>query len=270
MYKQAKILFSFLLVIAITLTGCKSNNSPTTPASGTASSSLLMKAHSFNPAKVDAVNRVSAGSKTFIQFPVSGGIIDVQMAMFSFKNLVIEENSGFDGEQQGDNNSGDQNEGGPEVETPDITAPGPFSVDLSNGTASIGNFDVYPGTFKKVNFKLEPNAADPYLGKTIVISGTYTAVGGTAVPFKLRSAVASQIQLPLANGGIVVAANSTVSINIVFDLPSLFSNIDLSTATVANGEILIDTQNNSTLLSAFENNLTKYVDAEDGGHKENG
>lgn len=267
---KIKYLAVFTVVIALTITGCKSNNSPVTPFGSTPSSNLLMKVHSYNPSYSgkDAVKFIKSGKATYVQFPTVGGTLDVSSALMNFQNLKIEENSGFDGQYQGNNNSGDQKEGGPEVESPDVTISGPFSVDMSSGTASIGSFNVYPGTFKKVDFQLVSNSADPYFGKTIVISGTYSANGGTAIPFALKSGVSSQLQLPLANGGISVTANSTVSINIIIDLPGLFNNLDFSSAKVANGEILIDAQNNSALLSAFENNLTKYVDAEKGNSSE--
>jgi len=267
MYNKIKALTLFAAIVTLTITACKSNDSPNAPLMSSPSGNLLMKIHSFNPSKIgtDALKIKTVGSQTYIQFPITGGTLDLQSAMLNFKDLVIEENSGYDGEQTGDNNSGNDGDGGTEGEAPDITAPGPFSVDLSSGTASIGSFDVYTGTFKKVDFKLVSNSADPFFGKTIVISGVFTPDGSTAIPFTLKSDVSSQLQLPLANGGIVVAANSTVSIDIVIDLPSLFNSVDFSSASVTNGRILIDSQNNSPLLNEFETNLNSYIDAEDDG-----
>jgi hypothetical protein len=266
MYQKIKTLAALAVIFAFAITGCKNNSSPLSPLTSSPNAQAMLKVHSFNPAHIgsDAVKVKNSGSHTYINFPITSGSLDVQHAYFNFKDLVVEENSGFDGEQTGENNDGANDTLGTTGETPDITVPGPFSVDLSSGTASIGSFDVYPGTFKKVNFKLVPNSADPFWGKTIVISGLYTPQGGSAIPFTLKSDVNSQLQLPLANGGIVATSNSTVSLDIVIDLPVLFNSVDFSTATVSNGQILIDSQNNAALLSSFETNLQKYIDAENG------
>lgn len=266
MYSKIKIIATITVIVVFTFTGCKNDNSLNAPIGGSPSSKLAMKIHAYNPTMLgsEVVKIKTVGNQTYVQFPITGGTLDVQSAMLNFKDLVIEENSGFDGEQQGENNSGEQNDGGSELETPDITSAGPFVIDLSNGNALIGSFDVYPGTFKKVNFSLSPNSAEPFLGQTIVISGTYTQDGGTIIPFTLKSDIIAQLQLPLANGGVVVSANSTVSISIIVDLPSLFNSVNFTSATSTNGEISIDSQNNSALLSRFETNLNTYIDAEDG------
>ncbi len=262
MYNKIKSLALFAIFVSLALVGCKNNSSPVSPFSSTPNSNLLMKVHSYAKAdlRADIVKIKNVGASTYIQFPLLSGNLDVQSALVHFKNLVIEENSGFDG--QGNGGYDGQGDGGSQVEGTDVTSPGPYSIDISSGSASLGSFLVHAGTFKKVDFQLTPNAADPYLGKTIVISGVYTPTSGAAVPFTLKSGLASQMQLPLANGGITVAADSTVSVDIVIDLHGLFNGLDFSTAVVTNGQILIDSQNNAALLSAFETNLHRYIDAE--------
>lgn len=275
MYNKIKILAAFVFASAVLLTGCKSNSSPVTPYSGTSitpysgtsSSNLLMKVYPYRfvALKTGAVKIKKLGTATYIQFPITGGTLDVQNAYVNFKNLVVEENSGFDGQQTGENGTGDTgDQGDPESDTQNITAPGPFSIDIASGSASLGNFSVYPGTFKKVDFQLAANSASPYFGNTIVIGGTYTPTSGTAIPFTLKSGLTAQLQLHIANGGITVATNSSVAINIVIDLPGLFNNINFSSATVTNGQILIDSQNNTLLLSAFESALNTDTDVEEG------
>jgi hypothetical protein len=274
MSKQIKVLAVFVFAIAFIVTGCKNNNSPVSPIPGSsapANSTVLLRAQTYTPAALrnDAVKIKKVGSSTYIQFPIVSGSLDVQSAWVNFKNLVIEENSGFDG--QGNGGYDGQGDGGAQTEGTDVNAPGPFSLDLSSGTASLGSFLVHAGTFKKVDFQLTPNSADPYLGKTIVISGSYTPTSGSAVPFTLKSDLTSQMQLPLANGGVTVIADSTVSLNIIIDLPGLFNGMDFSTAAVTNGQILIDSQNNAALLTHFETNLHQYVEADgEGGGTEPG
>lgn len=266
-----KLSMRFLAVLALSLgliwiSGCKKDN-PFASAPLTKSSTALMKATS-SPKAVNS-------SMTDIK--VTGGKLNVQTAWINIADLRIEENSGNDVEQQGDYNDGDQGgadnesndgkeeKGGSEdsLDSADIMAAGPFSLDISSGEAVIGSFDIYPGTFKKVDFTFQPNANDPFFGKTIIISGEFTSNSGTVTPFTLKSEFSKQIQTPVANGGITVKANSTVQVNVVFDLAKWFGDVDFTNAQTTNGQILIDASNNATLLSAFEANLAKYVDAEE-------
>jgi len=256
MKKRNALIFGLLALSISFFTGCNKTG-PVSPTNGSLSKSSTLKISATPVHKTTPVNLAS--------IPVTGGTIDLQVAWINFKDLVIQENSGFDGEQQGEHHDGNQNDGGPETENPDITAPGPFTVDISSGNSLIGSFQVYPGTFKKVDFTFTPNPNDPFFGKTIVMSGQFTPTVGSPVPFTLKSDFSSQIQQLIANGGIIIPADSTVEINVVFDLAGWFSSVDFSNAVVTNGEILIDSQNNQPLLAAFEAQLTAYVDVEEGG-----
>jgi len=258
------VLFPVMALGLIGVTGCNKTN----PTSG----GILMK---NSTAIVKAINSQQAAGTTAAPIPLTGGTLLVQTAWINIADLRIEENSGFDGEQNGEYNSGDQSEnetedsneesGGFEdgLEAPDITAAGPFGLDISEGQAPVGSFEVYPGTFKKVDFTFQPNANDPFFGSTIVIDGEFTTDQGTVIPFTLKSEFSQTIQTPLVNGGIVVAADSTVEINVVFDLAGWFLNLDLASAQTTNGQILIDAVNNPTLLAAFEANLAHSVDVEE-------
>ncbi len=255
-----------LSVSIVWLSGCKKSN-PYSSTSLTKSSTAVMS----------ATSSPKAANTTVADIPVSGGKLNVQTAWINIADLRIEENSGNDIEQQGGANDGDQggvdNEslGGKEesggiedsLDAADITAAGPFSLDISGGQALIGSFDVYPGTFKKIDFTFRPNTNDPFYGKTMVISGEFTSDAGTVTPFTLKSEFSKQIQTQIAGGGITVAANSTVEVNVVFDLAGWFGNVDFSTAQTANGQILIDASDNAALLAAFEANLAKYVEVEE-------
>lgn len=260
--------YSFVILISIMfifLAGCNGNNSPTSPFNASKSSKLIMKVNSFHKstASVNNVKVKNSSNSTYLQFPVLTGKLNVKSALINITNLNIQENSGFDGEYTGNNNDGKQdNSGGPETENPDVTAPGPYSIDISSGTANLGNFSVYPGTFKKVNFQLTKSSANPYAGKSMIMKGEYLPNSGSPIPFTIKSALSTNLQLPIANGGITVKSNSSVTIAIVIDLPGLFKNIDFSKAVVSNGSIFIDNQNNYVFLKTLENNLKKYVDAE--------
>ena len=188
----------------------------------------------------------------------------ITSANVNIVNLQIEENSGNDGENVEGGNENEGNEtGGSENETDngDISLSGPFPLNISGGSASIGQVDVYPGTFKKVDFNFQTSTA--LGGKSIVISGEYTAAGGTVVPFTISSAFSQMVQMPLAGSGVSVSANSSVVIDIVFDVNAWMSGIDFGSATISNGAIIIDNENNTALLAVFEANLTTYVEQED-------
>lgn len=183
--------------------------------------------------------------------------------------LVIEENSGNDVESEGNdqNDKNDKNDGKEDkndgTEAEDVFLPGPFPLDLTSGSAFIEKVEVYPGTFKKINFTFDPSSNADFVGSSIVIAGDYTMPDESVIPVLLLSDFDGQIQLPLANGGVTVANNSSVDISITLDAQNLLSSVDLSSATVKNGKIAIDKTNNADLLAQFEENLSQFIDVED-------
>ena len=243
-----KTILNTFWILALLVTGaCNSS----TPVDMTKSSSVLLQA-STQSKTANTSGRVSA---------TQSGNIEISFAQVSIADIRIEENSGNDNDQQGDfNNDDGQKDGsgseGVETEN-DIVLPGPYTLELSNNLALISNVEVFPGTYKKVNFKFVRGN-----GGSIIISGNY--INGTVTtPFTLSSEFDKTVQLPLSNGGVVVAANSTKDISIVFDINSWFATLDLSRASLINGEILIDMNNNKAILSAFEDVLLQHIDAED-------
>jgi len=233
--------------------------------------------------------------------PVVGGMINIQTALINIADLVIEENSGEndeqidndddqnDNDQDGDFQNGDQDEendieddddsidnqneqegdfeygeqdstdGAYEADTPDILAAGPFALDISSGQAIIGTFDIYAGTFRQIDFTYTPID-----GRSVVISGEFTADAGSPVSFSLESAFAEQVQMLLSGGGITVASDSTVELTVVFDLAEWLADVDFSGAQLTDGQILINGNSNPELLASFEAKLAQYVEVEDG------
>ncbi len=189
-------------------------------------------------------------------------------AKISIADLVIEENSGNDVEQQGDHNDGGSDvENNSENETDekngDVSLPGPYLLDVLDGSLSIDQVAVYPGTFKKVDFKFNISNEAAFGGNSIVVKGSYQKTDGTVLPFTLRSDFSQQVQLPIAGGGVTVAANSTVTITILLDIQAWINNIDLSGAIITNNEIIIDKTINADLLNLFEANLASSIEVED-------
>jgi hypothetical protein len=186
-------------------------------------------------------------------------------------NLIVEENSGNDVEQQGDHNDGDgdnenNNKEGANTENDDVHLPGPYVLDVKDGKVTIDQVDVYPGTFKKVDFTFLINNEADFGGNSIIVDGNYQKTDGTKLHVVLKSGFDQQVQLPLADGGIIVAANSTVTLSIVLDISAWINRLDLESAIVTNNtnkEILIDKTNNQELLKLFEENLTSDIEVED-------
>ncbi len=242
------------------------------------SATLSMKALSKSP---------SASSLASI--PVKGGVLNLSSAIVNIAALHIEENSGNDNQSGGLKEGGEGNEGGEggidndsinnndtineggndtindgghESDTADIFLAGPYPLDISTGQATIDQVNVYPGTFKKVHFLFQTSTAAQFYGNSIVIKGQYIPTSGAAVPFTIETIYSKHVQLPLANGGVTVTANSTVAIAIVFNINSWLGNLDFATAQVTNGEILVNNVSNAALLTAFETNLSANIDAE--------
>ncbi len=241
-------LLSLMLLILVTYCG----KNPSASTSLQKNSVVLMKAK----AKLHSTSSMS-------DIPVPGGSVNVQFALLNIEKYRIEENSGVENEQQGQHEDNDSGGSDNEQEAPDIAVTGPFSIDISNGETFIDSVAVYPGTFKKVDFTFMLNSAPPFDGKTIVISGEFIPVNGTAIPMTIKSTFAQEIQIRIAGGGITVAANSTVPVVVTFDLTGMFNNVDFGSAQVSNGEIIVDNVSNTALLAAFEANLAKYVEVEE-------
>ncbi len=244
-----------LAVILVLASGCAKDNS------NLAKSALLAVNISTN--KGAALNNsVTKGtSSVTTEFTLNS-------ARISISDLVIEENSGNDVEQQGDHNNGgndsensSDNEAGGEKD--DVILPGPYTLDAVNGSLSIDQVAVYPGTFKKVDFNFSISYEAGFGGNSIVVTGSYQKPDGSVVPVILRSDFSQMVQLPLAGDGITVADNSTVTLTIVLDIPSWINNIDLSGAIITNNEIIIDKTVNDDLLNLFEANLVSSIEVED-------
>jgi len=238
------------IIAALFFSACNKNE-PTSPSALSKSSKIMLKASSKSALSGNPGN-----------IPVSGGSISLSSFNVNLSKIQIQENSGFNGEQQGDNNDGGTDGGGSETETPDIILNGPFNLNIASGSVDVGSFDVYPGTFKQVDLYFTASLNQPYNGNSIIINGDFTNQAGTSIPVILKSGFDHNFQTLISNNGITVTQNTTVPVTIVFDFNKLFTNLNISSAIVTNGAILIDDTHNPQLLKAFENNLNNSVELE--------
>ncbi len=210
---------------------------------------------------------------TLDKISVNGGQLEILSANVNIANLQIEENSGNDVEQTGNNNDGGNDKSGifggsksegsdNESDNGDIILAGPYSLDISTGTAKIDQVSVYPGTFKKVDFIYQVNNNNLFNANSIVITGNYIKTDGTIIPFTIKSTFSQMVQLPLTNNGVTVNVNSTVNISIVFDIQNWLSNLDFAGVQISGNEIIIDGSNNTTIYNDFNTCLLNYVDSE--------
>ena len=207
----------------------------------------------------------SAGVKS-ATIQTTAGDIHLQSAVVEIKNLQIEENSGNDNEgnnQDGNSDGGKDNEkenGSKENDGGDILLPGPYALDITGGTATIGQIEAQPGTYKKVNFDFVAGIENK--GNSILLSGNYFSTSGVVIPFTLTSNFEANVQLPLVNG-ITVNSGITVSVSIVFDVNGWLSGLDFENATVTDGKIVINQTENSNLYNTFIKAVSKNIEIED-------
>lgn len=242
--------FSAVFMIALFVVGCKNDNSnPTQPLQK--NSNLLLKIG----------NKVTTGN-----IVTSGGELIISSFYISLSKVSLQENSGFDGEYQGDNNDGNDNETkneNNENDASDIVISGPFNLDIASGIAELGSVNVYPGVFKKVDLNFITSSQNPFNNYSIVVNGNYKKQNGELIPFTIRSKFSNIYETLIANGGITVNSNSTVTVIVEFNFNNIFGNMDFSNAVATNGIIKIDEQNNTALLQTFERNLNNSIEIEE-------
>ncbi len=244
--KFVLVLGTFIMT-ALFFSACSKTNEPTVSKTST----VLLK----------------ADSRTLLSdsILVLGGDLALSAFDVNLAKIQIQENSGVDVEQEGENNDGDTNDAGSETEMPDIILDGPFNLNIAGGSVELGSFAVYPGTFNKVDLFFMVSSEQPYNGNSIVMNGDFTNQAGTTTPVILNSKFDKSFETLLADNGITVTENTTVPVTIIFDFDKIFTNLDFSSATVTNGTILIDDSHNTQLLTTFENNLNNSVELEHEG-----
>lgn len=244
------LVFGSLMFVAAVFSACNKTEPVSSPTASKSSLMLLKAGSKFT----------TSGSGNTIPLPF--GTLSLESFNVNLSGITIQENSGFNGEQQGENSDGNSNDGGTEIETPDLHLNGPFSFDIAGGTVNIGTFDIYPGTFKQVDVFFLQTSGQPFDGGSVAIKGKYTVPDGSVLPVILHSKFSQSFQTQIAGNGITIIQNSKVPVTILFNFDKMFAQFDLSKAAVTNGTILVDDSNNLQLLQLFERNLNSSVELE--------
>ncbi len=141
---------------------------------------------------------------------------------------------------------------------------GAYSFDILTGTSTppLPNVEIEPGVYHEVKVKFDNVLAT---GNSLELSGTYT-VGTTTFQFEFTSKVDAEFKVKNENG-LSVQAGDLVTFVLQMDLSSLFTGVDLATASVdADGVIRINANSNSDFQDIIENNFDNIMDFDEHEH----
>ena len=239
---------ALIAMITMFFSSCKNNEGNATPGT------LRLKAASFKQGQ--SLKSASA----------LAGDINITKAVVNIQDLVIEENSGENGNsQQGNNDKGSDGKDGAEKaknsaeDGGDLKLAGPFVLDITNTATQIDNVMLQPGTYRKVDFKFVPGTA--FDTHSILIEGT-VKLNNTMVSFSIVVDTDNTVQLPLAGNGLSIASGISSTLSIVFDVNLWIKNLDFSTATLNNNSIKISSAENQVLYDSFIKALVENIDVE--------
>ncbi|MDF2432801.1 MAG: hypothetical protein JWP44_2432 [Mucilaginibacter sp.] len=138
-----------------------------------------------------------------------------------------------------------------------------YKVDLFGGNQLLGNVDIAKGTYHDVEIKLElkSSSSEPAL----YLKGIYaSANGGTPVVLSLSEGNDQLVILVTAKDLTVGAKDGYIAfINMHLDkLMAGVSTADLDAATVSNGSIFIDQNNNTVIYDKIKANINNFSDGD--------
>ncbi len=206
-----------------------------------------------NPARYLRIQVVEKKTPTGLPETSSGinfSEAKVVLAQFEFDTPNIDCNAT---DNAGDSGGEDQDEPLDE----DLKYDGPFVADLMNdGTIpDIAELKVPDGKYCEIDVTLDEFPTDyspghPLEGKTIWVGGKRA----DGVPFVLSAKFRKEFQIA-SKDGISIGPNGFKGIFMTFFLESWFDGVDLDSATLTDGTILIDETNNTDLLAIIIENI---------------
>lgn len=246
---KAQILkISMLLILLIAAVSCSKKKTPTP-----ANKKLSYQFKVLNT-KVSLTSSTRAHSVNAVTLGTSAGTIDWQSGFANILSISF----------IGDNIDNNVNQSDTTADTNDtFVEPSIYKVDLFGGNQLLGNVDIAKGTYHDAEIKIElqSSSTEPAL----YLKGVYASATGS-VP----------IELSLSEGGaqmevIATAKNLTVGskdsyiafINMHLDkLMAGVSTADLDAATLSNGSILINPNNNTAIYDKIMANINGFSDGD--------
>ena len=161
-------------------------------------------------------------------------------------------------------NSDDSNDDNGYGSDDEVELAGPFELDLSQGSTTVTSVDIPEGVYEEVKFKMDisSNPSSELYQKSILLSGM---IGGT--PFEFYHTFDEDFEIDYEDAGqnLVIDANNNNSITFNFDLASVVSNVDFSSATDGNNDGTIqinpvDPDGNQQLAHAIKNSIVQYAE----------
>lgn len=146
----------------------------------------------------------------------------------------------------------------------DFELTGPFELNLSSDVVTVIEVEIPVGEYDEVEFEMErsENPMSDLYQKSILMRGT---ISGT--PFEFFHTFSEEFEVDYEDAGqnLVVTEDNRNSVVFEFDLVTVFSLVDISNATDANGNGTIeispeDNDGNNELANRIKEAIKDYVD----------
>lgn len=137
---------------------------------------------------------------------------------------------------------------------------GPFVFDLIKKSSDDAPKAAIPdGTYKRIDFQLKKSQAstDDLLDNVFIVKGNVTLDSGVT-PFVIKYHVSENVRV-LSKDGIKIVGGVDNSLALAFDVSKWLHGIDLKSASVKEGSILIDRSHNQHLLHDIKKNIKQSV-----------
>lgn len=141
---------------------------------------------------------------------------------------------------------------------------GPFELNLSSGEITVVSVEIPVGEYKEIEFKMDrgSNPTSDLYQKSILMRGK---ISGTPFEFFHTFSEDFEVDYEDATQNLIITEDNNNSVVFEFDLVSVFNLVDVSNATDANGNGVIeispeDEDGNNQLANRIKNAIKAYVD----------
>jgi hypothetical protein len=225
-----------LLLLVFTVASCTKKNS--------VSPNSKKLSYQFKVANTSVPLSASVHNSTLTTMATSGGNITWQSGYINVLSIT------FEGKNENDNNLEE-----------DFKEPAVYKVDLFNNNQLLGNVDIPIGTYHNTDIKVDIKQSST--GSALYLKGSYaTAKGSTPVELSFDEEN-DQMEILVNAKDLTVGAKDTYIASINVHLDKLMAGVtaaDLDGATLSNGAILINSNNNISIYNKIKANLNGCSD----------